>query len=266
MNAEFLLPVAFIAGLFGSTHCIAMCGAIVILFENEGDGREKRRQFLHRISYNTGRLGFYMLLGTVAGATGALLNKVAGVNAGLMILRALAAILVIAIGLNLMFNWNITRFLEQSGAGLWRKLSPLLRHFLPVSTPGRALGAGFLWGALPCGLVYSAVAMAATSGTALGGSLVMLAFWLGTVPALLLAGTFAHKLNEWRSRHTFRRIAGALMVLIGIIALAPWWIQPAEHSHGDTINSHAMQNILHARLSTSSIIWDDPVIPVRINK
>jgi sulfite exporter TauE/SafE len=255
MNAELLLTAAFVAGLFGSTHCISMCGAIVVLFETETTNQEKRRRLLQRVSYNTGRLGFYMLLGTVAGATGALLSKAAGVTAGLMILRVIAAILVIAIGLNLMFNWNITRFLEQSGAGLWRKLSPLLRHFLPVSTPGRALGAGFLWGALPCGLVYSAVAMAATSGTALGGSLVMLAFWLGTVPALLLAGTFAHKLNEWRSRHAFRRIAGAVMVLIGIIALAPWWIQPAGHSHGDIINSHATQNTLHARLGTSRIIW-----------
>ena len=255
MNIELLLAAAFIAGLFGSTHCIAMCGAIVVLFETETTNQEKRRQLLQRVSYNIGRLGFYMLLGTVAGATGALLSKTTGITAGLMILRALAAILVIAIGLNLMFNWNITRILEKSGAGLWRKLSPLLRHFLPVSTPGRALGAGFLWGALPCGLVYSAVAMAATSGTAPGGSLVMLAFWLGTVPALLLAGTFAHKLNEWRSRHAFRRIAGAVMILIGVIALAPWWIQPAEHSHGDTINSHAIQNTLHARLGTSRIIW-----------
>jgi len=248
MNTELLLPAAFIAGLFGSTHCIAMCGAIVVLFENEGKNQETRRRFLHRISYNTGRLGFYMLLGTVAGATGALLSKAAGVTAGLMILRILAAILVIAIGLNLMFNWNVTRFLEQSGAGLWRRLSPLLRHFLPVSTPGRALGAGFLWGALPCGLVYSAVAMAATSGTALRGSLVMLVFWLGTAPALLLAGTFAHKLGEWRSRHSLRRLAGAIMILIGIVALAPWWIQPAEHSHGDSNdNGHALQNILNAR-------------------
>jgi sulfite exporter TauE/SafE len=251
MNAELLLPAAFIAGLFGSTHCIAMCGAIVILFESEGNDQEKRRRFLHRISYNTGRLGFYMLLGIVAGATGALLSKVAGVTAGLMILRALAAILVIAIGLNLMFNWNITRFLEQGGAGLWRRLSPLLRHFLPVSTPGRALGAGFLWGALPCGLVYSAVAMAATSGTAFGGSVVMLAFWLGTVPALLLAGTFAHKLIEWRSKQAFRRLGGAIMILIGVLALAPWWMQPAEHSHGDSSNDHALQNILIARHEAS---------------
>ena len=144
MNADFLLLAAFIAGLFGSTHCIAMCGAIVVLFETEGKNQEQSRPFLHRLSYNAGRLGFYSLLGALAGFGGVLLSKATGVTTGLMILRAVAALLVIAIGLNLLFNWNITRFLEQSGAGLWRRLSPLLRYFLPVSTSGRALGAGFL--------------------------------------------------------------------------------------------------------------------------
>jgi len=254
MNAELLLPAAFVAGLFGSTHCIAMCGAIVVLFESDGTHQEKSRRFWHRISYNTGRLSFYLLLGAVAGASGALLSKVTGVTTGLMILRLLAAILVIAIGLNLMFNWNITRFLEQSGAGLWRKLSPQLRHFLPVSTPGRALGAGFLWGALPCGLVYSAVAMAATSGTVIGGALVMLAFWLGTVPALLLAGSFVPKLNEWRSRKPLRRFAGVTMILIGVLALAPWWLQPAGHSHSSDNTDPAMQDIVDGRRRTSRII------------
>jgi len=254
MNAELLLPAAFVAGFFGSTHCIAMCGAIVVLFESQTTNEEKRRRFLQRVCYNAGRLGFYMLLGIVAGATGAILVKAAGVASGLMILRVLAAILVIAIGLNLMFNWNMTRFLEQSGAGIWRRLSPLLRHFLPLSTPGRAIGAGFLWGALPCGLVYSAVAMAATSGSALGGSLVMLVFWLGTVPALLLAGTFAHKISEWRSLRSFRRFAGAAMILIGLVALAPWWVQSVGHSHGAKIDGHAIHNIINASHRTSSII------------
>jgi sulfite exporter TauE/SafE len=210
---------AFLAGFFGSTHCIGMCGAIVVLFEqHELSGG---RQWLRRMSYNSGRLGFYALLGAVAGAGGAVLTKVAGVNTGLLILRLIAGFLVIAIGLNLLFNWSATRFLEQAGAGIWRRLSPLAKHVLPVATPGRALAAGFLWGALPCGLVYSAVAMAATGGNAQNGALVMLAFWLGTLPALILAGASAERLHRWRMNRSFRRIAGALIIVVGLLALMP---------------------------------------------
>jgi sulfite exporter TauE/SafE len=219
MSGELLLPAAFLAGFFGGTHCVGMCGAIVVLFERQppaGAGRWSRR-----IAYNGGRLGFYALLGAVSGAGGAVLTRVAGVDTGLLLLRLLAGMLVIAIGLNLLFDWSATRFLEQAGAGLWKRLSPFAKHVLPVATLPRALGAGFLWGALPCGLVYSAVAMAATSGSAGAGMTIMASFWLGTLPALVVAGASAERLNRWRSNRGFRATAGMVMILIGALALMP---------------------------------------------
>lgn len=216
MTPELILAAAFTAGFFGSTHCLGMCGAIVILFEGQSasafDGLPRR------MVYNLGRLFFYTLLGIVAGASGALLT--AGVDTGLDFLRALAALLIIALGLNLAVDWRALWFLERAGSLLWARISPLARHVLPISSPGRALAAGFLWGALPCGLVYSALALAAASGSATGGGLVMLAFWLGTVPALLVAGLSANRLNEWRNRTGLRRIAGALMIAVGLVALS----------------------------------------------
>ena len=218
MNSDVLLPAAFLAGLFGGAHCIGMCGAVVILYEQQGSRVGSWRR---RLSYNIGRLGFYALLGAVAGAGGAVLTKISGINTGLFILRFLAGALVIAIGLNLLFNWSATRFLEQAGAKIWQRLSPLAKHVLPVATSGRALGAGFLWGALPCGLVYSAVALAATSGSTAGGAAVMLAFWCGTLPALLFAGASAAKLSQLKSNANFRRIAGMIMIGIGMFAMLP---------------------------------------------
>jgi len=217
VNTGLVLPAAAAAGFFGSTHCIGMCGAIVVLFE-QGTGRSP---WLRRLAYNAGRLGFYVLLGIVAGAGGAVLTRVADVGTGLVILRLLAGLLVIAIGLNLFFGWSATRFLEQAGAGLWARLAPFARHVLPLTSPARALAAGFLWGALPCGLVYSAVALAATGGTAAAGAAVMLAFWLGTLPALLLAGASADRLGRLRSGPTARRLAGAIMLVLGAFALLP---------------------------------------------
>jgi hypothetical protein len=218
MNPELLLPAAFLAGLFGSSHCIAMCGAMVVLFEGQRSG--VRGAWLHRMLYNTGRLAFYMLLGTIAGLGGSLITQAAGLDAGLAVLRIVAGLLVIALGLNLAFDWQTLAILERTGAGLWKRLAPLTRHVLPVVTPGRSVAAGFLWGALPCGLVYSAVAIAATGGNAASGALVMFAFWLGTAPALLLAGASAAKLALWRRRGTPQRAAGLILVLLGLLALA----------------------------------------------
>jgi len=220
MNLELLYSAALLAGFFGSTHCLGMCGAIVVLFEQETSGRMHR--WLRRILYNLGRLGFYLLLGAVAGGAGAVIVATAGARTALLVLRLVAGLLVIAIGLNLIFNWNFTRFLETAGSGIWKRLSPLARHVLPIESPARAIAAGFLWGALPCGLVYSSVAIAATSGSLPGGALVMFFFWLGTVPALLLAGTSAEKLNRLKAQPVFRRIAGVIVIAIGVLAMAPF--------------------------------------------
>ena len=91
MSPELALTAAFIAGFFGSTHCLGMCGAIVVLFEHG----ERPGQWWRRIGYNAGRLGFYALLGAIAGAGGSVLTKIAGVNTGLVILRLIAGLLAL---------------------------------------------------------------------------------------------------------------------------------------------------------------------------
>jgi sulfite exporter TauE/SafE len=70
--------------------------------------------------------------------------------------------------------------------------------------------------------VYSAVAIAATSTSPVNGALVMFFFWLGTVPALVLAGASAERLHRLKSQILFRRAAGAIMIIIGILAMAPF--------------------------------------------
>lgn len=220
MSPELIFPAAFLAGFFGSTHCLGMCGAIVVLFEQQNTAGLHR--WLRRALYNLGRLGFYMLLGAIAGGASAVIVATAGARTALIVLRIVAGLLVVAIGLNLAFNWSFTQFLEKAGAGLWKRLSPFARQVLPIATPARAIAAGFIWGALPCGLVYSAVAMAATTGSVVSGALIMFFFWAGTVPALILAGASAEKLHRLKSHATIRRAAGAIMIVIGVLALAPF--------------------------------------------
>ncbi len=225
------MATAVLAGFFGSSHCLGMCGAIVVLFEGPATSLPVPGAWLRRFLYNLGRGLFYAVLGGIAGVGGAVLTKVAGIETGLMLLRFLAAILVIAIGLNLLFDWQLTRFLESAGAGLWQKVSRLAKHILPATTPMRALAGGFVWGALPCGLVYSAVAIAATSGSASHGAVIMLAFWSGTLPALLLAGTSAGLLGRLRRRKILRQAAGIIVILIGLAAMMPFGSHRGAHEH-----------------------------------
>lgn len=239
MSTELAVLTALLAGFFGSTHCIGMCGAIVVLFETPAAGAARLNPWLRRALYNFGRLCFYVLLGGIAGLGGAVLSKTAGVATSLQVLRVLAALFVIAIGLNLLFDWRLTRFLETAGAGLWRRLSRLAKYVLPANTAGRALAAGFLWGALPCGLVYSAVAIAATTGTLPGGSAVMLAFWLGTAPAMLAVGASAERLKRLRANSALRRFAGLIVVLLGLAALTP--VVALSENHSQHPHSHNLQ-------------------------
>jgi uncharacterized protein len=229
MPLESLLLAALAAGFFGSGHCVGMCGAVVSLLERPRlpDGNLSRR-----LAYNAGRLTCYCLLGTVAGAAGLVLTRIAGIGTALLLLRVLAAVLVILLALNLLFDLRSLRFVETAGFALWRRISPLARHVLPATSVPRAYGAGVIWGALPCGLVYAAVAMAAAGGTAIAGAAIMLAFWTGTLPALLLAGTAASRLGSLAGHTRFRRAGGVLLLLLGVLGLAlPF--RPMDHgAHG----------------------------------
>ena len=81
-----------------------------------------------------------------------------------------------------------------------------------------AAGLGLIWGWLPCGLVYGALLLAATTADPLAGGLVMVAFGLGTMPAMIASGLSAAKLSAFMGRN--RLSAGLLIVILGIATLA----------------------------------------------
>lgn len=234
MMQDMLLPAALLAGFLGSGHCFGMCGPVVVLLENQQAGGLSA--VIRRVFYNVGRLAFYVFLGALAGGIGLVLTKIAGIDAALRVLRLVAALLVIAIGLNLLLETRLLAFVEKAGARLWRRMAPLARHVLPANTLPRAMAAGFIWGALPCGLVYGAVAMAATTGNAASGATVMLAFWLGTLPALVFAGAAAARLGKLTGNRLLRGASGLLLIGIGLFAL----YMPLMNAGGGGHANHAM--------------------------
>jgi hypothetical protein len=91
-------------------------------------------------------------------------------------------------------------------------------------------------GFLPCPLVYAFAVQAAASGGALPGLGVMLAFGLGTFPAMLAMGMLgtwlrSARANGARWRLTGVRAAGAFIVLLGVITLARGVLPMSMHLH-----------------------------------
>jgi len=84
----------------------------------------------------------------------------------------------------------------------------------------QSYAAGAVWGWLPCGLVYGALAAAAASGDPARGAIGMAAFGLGTLPCLLAAGAAASRLRAWLSARAFRLAAGGLVLGFGVWGIA----------------------------------------------
>lgn len=204
----------FLVGLLGGTHCIGMCGGIVGALSLGGPPR-----FSLHLAYNGGRLASYAVAGALAGALGGLGLTLAGQLPLRLALYLLANLMLIAMGLYLLGVTRALAFTERAGQHLWRRLQPLSRRFLPARSVAQALPLGLLWGWLPCGLVYSALASALTSGSALRGAGLMLAFGLGTLPNLLLAGLFAARLRDYAARRGVRLATGLLVLGFGVWGL-----------------------------------------------
>ncbi|MCK5917321.1 MAG: sulfite exporter TauE/SafE family protein, partial [Cocleimonas sp.] len=186
-NSPYL--IAFITGLVGGIHCIGMCGGIVgMLSLGQQPSVKKPSFFTHLpllLGYNFGRIVGYISAGALIGALGASLLSLAELNQAKQILSIIAAIFMLLLGLYLAGLWNGLTKVEALGANLWKLIEPFSRRFIPVNTVARAIPLGFIWGWLPCGLVYTILIMALSAGSALEGALLMFAFGLGTLPNLL---------------------------------------------------------------------------------
>jgi sulfite exporter TauE/SafE len=229
---HFGFMAALVAGLLGSTHCLGMCGGIATLV-GSGTGQPK---FGRTLAFNTGRLGSYALAGALVGGLGWYVGAPVDSAAWGNLLRAAMGVLMIAIGLQVATGWGGLRRLERVGVPLWRHLSPLTRRLDPRHSGLQALAFGALWGWIPCGLVYSALLAALVSGGAAAGAGVMLAFGIGTLPAMLVLGLLGQRLRQILAGHTLQRAAGGLVITLGIWTVAGPWLVPghAGHHHPET--------------------------------
>jgi len=202
---DALLAAMLAAGFASGVHCVGMCGGIVAAFDasvaNSHSNRviqvRAKTDWHRRIAFNLGRISTYAAAGAVAGLLGGAAYA-AGALPAQAVLYVVANIMLVLMGLHLAGAGRLLGRLEALGAPLWRRLRPLAARLLPARTLSQSYAAGLVWGWLPCGMVYAALAGAMLAGSAARGALAMTAFGLGTIPFLLAAGWLAARLRAWR--------------------------------------------------------------------
>jgi sulfite exporter TauE/SafE len=220
LSTKALYLIYFTTGFtVGFGHCIGMCGPIVVSFSLSSKGKSIVTTHL---LYNLGRIITYSILGGLMGLTGSftiVTANIAGLQKGVLIF---AGVLIVVMGVA-MSGWLPAGRIFGDNYDPSGILSRGFRKLSGRQSPITYFGLGLLLGLLPCGPVYTALIGAARAGmeTAnpaegiLAGMGLMLAFGLGTVPALMLVARLA-AMGWLKSRQVIYKTGAVLMILVGV--------------------------------------------------
>jgi sulfite exporter TauE/SafE len=223
MIGELTLAAALLLGLAGSGHCLVMCGGIAAAFGVSG---AQQRPIAVPLAASIGRIGGYTVFGALVGAFGAGIAGWLELPAGILILRGLASLTLVLMGLQLAGWVRLLDRLATVGAPFWRRLQPLSRRLLPIDSVGKALAFGAIWGLLPCGLVYGMLTLSIGFASPVQSALFMGAFGLGTLPALLGLGVAVGRGAQPGFTPALKRYLGAALALFGVFFFVAPWVLP----------------------------------------
>lgn len=181
MSPEILS--AFVIGLFGSLHCIGMCGPIAFALPV---AQQTNVTFLTgRLLYNFGRVITYAFMGILFGLLGGKVMMV-GLQQSLSIVLGL--IIIVYVILPQKYKTKI--LLSSAIVSVTGPLKKSIGSLFKKGTVTSLFFIGLLNGFLPCGFVYIGLAGAAATGDAVSGGMFMFLFGLGTVPIMFIASYF----------------------------------------------------------------------------
>ncbi|HKJ44580.1 MAG TPA: sulfite exporter TauE/SafE family protein [Balneolales bacterium] len=236
-----MIWTGFFIGLFGSFHCIGMCGPIAMALP--GSDQSRMRVIINRIIYNFGRVITYSLLGALMGVIGRQIS-----------LAGFQQVLSIIIGFFILVYVLIpsrfgNRIIQLSGIHqIIIKIQHTIGILFKLNNQMSMVTIGILNGFLPCGLVYAGLAGSLVTGSVSGGFTYMILFGLGTMPLMLLTSLIPH-FAGFKLRRRINRfipyaagVLGLLFILRGLSLGIPF-ISPVLPHTGTTlqqVNSHPM--------------------------
>lgn len=213
-----LLSAAFLTGLLGSTHCVLMCGGIATAIP----AQIKTRPFRNALTLNASRILAYSLAGLVAGSISTGFIQLLPIETLAIMARAAVGVVLLLVAVRLLDTKAKFAWLNKPNQWLWSFIQPMQKH-LPENPGLRMLSQGFLWGFLPCGLSGTMLIAAWLSASPLQGSLIMLSFGLGTLPAMTALSWSGVRLGGLLIKPKNRVIGSAVIASAGLVTLlAPW--------------------------------------------
>lgn len=218
---------AFLLGLSGAGHCLGMCGGIAAALNLGGT-----RSNAITIAYHSGRIASYTLLGALLGFAAASID----IGAWTIGLRYLAGLLLIAMGLYIANWWRGIAVLERAGATLWQPVQRLSSKWLPLQRWPQGFALGLCWGLMPCGLIYSSLAWAATAQDASTSAAMMLLFGLGTLPAMLATSLGAARVQAVLRQRGLKIVIAVLLICSGAWTLYITAAHSGHSGHSDHSN------------------------------
>ncbi len=226
--------VAFAMGLASSLHCIGMCGSIIgtlTLSLSPSIRNDKIRLFPFVFNYNIGRILSYGLAGALVGFIESLATMQMNETIAYRLMQLLSALIMACAGLYLAGWFPRFAYIEKIGMYVWKSIEPFGRRLIPVKNRSQAFLFGMVWGWLPCGLVYAALALSATTGDTLKSMLTMLSFGLGTLPAVMGVGIMTGILTRFSQMNRFKQLIGLFMIVLALLAALPWLNPMAITTH-----------------------------------
>lgn len=210
-----LASLLFMVGFIGSGHCLAMCGGLSAALGMNTGGSKARRLWLLLLT-QLGRIVSYGVIGAVFGGSLALVQELLQVKELLMSVRILANLMLIGMGLYIAGWWFGLKRLERLALPIWRKIQPIQTQFIPMTRSYDAIVVGLCWGWLPCGLVYSALVTSVSSNSYSSAAVSMMAFGLGTLPAVWLIGSASSRLQQLINYPPIRVLMALVLISYGI--------------------------------------------------
>lgn len=227
-----LLATALLMGLAGGPHCVAMCGAACASIGSAKPGQvtDTRTLWLFQL----GRLAGYAALGALAAASMQGLGWLSVQSAALRPVWSLLHVAAALLGLMLLVQGRQPLWLELGARRVWTRIRGYFKDSGRMAGVSAPLALGTAWALLPCGLLYSALLVAALSADAAQGAGVMALFALGSGLSLMAGPWLWLRLRGPGSGQWAVRLAGAALLASSAWALwmglvhdaAPWCVSP----------------------------------------